>query len=403
VNVRPQSIRQVGSGKDTARWLQRRPVGIAAFLGAVLLFATGPLQRADGAAVRSATANDPPAGLQLAVDKLVADGQPGVIVLTRRGTDVSHLTAGVADQATGRPMQPRDRVHIASITKTFVATVVLQLVAERRLSLQDSVQRWLPGVVVGHGYRPDRITIGELLQHTSGLRDYVDTPGWVTPQVLERTWRPRQLVAAALRLGPPLSGWNYSNTNYILAGMLIRRVTGHSPITEIRRRILLPLGLRDTSFPLTSKRIPGPHAHGYIGTHDVTDLVNPSVTWTAGAMISTVDDVARFYRALLTGKLLPPPEQRELLTTIPVHDPGELFPEQYGLGIYRVHLPCGTAWAHDGGYPGGFKTFSYTSPNGERQAVMVFNGFQMFLGKYNPLFRHDLTVATDIAFCAADA
>src|SRR5262249_372071 len=79
-----------------------------------------------------------------------------------------------------------------------------------------------------------------LLQHTSGLRDYVNTPGWETPQVLERTWRPRQLVAAALRLGPPLSGWNYSNTNYILAGMLIRRVTGHSPITETRRTILLP-------------------------------------------------------------------------------------------------------------------------------------------------------------------
>jgi D-alanyl-D-alanine carboxypeptidase len=120
-------------------------------------------------------------------------------------------------------------------------------------------------------------------------------------------------------------------------------------------------------------------------------------------MISTVDDVARFYRALLTGKLLPPPEQRELLTTIPVDDPGELFSEHYGLGIYRVHLPCGTAWGHDGGYPGGFKTFSYTSPNGERQAVMVFNGVQMFFGKYNPVFRHDLTVATDIAFCAAAA
>ena len=403
MNVRPQSIRQVGSGKNTARRLQRRPVvGIAAFLGAVLLFATGPLQRVDGAPVRSATTNHPPAGLQFAVDKLVADGQPGVIVMTRRGNDISHLTAGVADQATGEPMQPLDRVHIGSITKTFVATVVLQLVAERRLSLHDSVQRWLPGVLVGHGYHPDRITIREFLQHTSGLRDYVNTPGWETPQVLERIWRPRQLVAAALRLGPPLSGWNYSDTNYILLGMLIRRVTGHTPMAEIQRRILNPLGLRDTSFPLTSKKIPAPHAHGYIGTLDVTNLASPSIAWTAGAMISTVDDVARFYHALLTGKLLPPAEQHELLSTIPVNDIGELFPEHYGLGIYRVHLPCGTTWGHDGGYPG-FKTFSYTSPNGKRQAVMVFNGFRMFLSKYNPVFRHDLTVATDIAFCAADA
>jgi CubicO group peptidase (beta-lactamase class C family) len=304
VNVRPQSIRQVGSGKNTARRL-RPVVGLAASLGAVLLFATGPLQRADGAPVRSATANHPPAGLQLALDKLVADGQPGVIVMTRRGSDVSHVTAGVADRATGLPMQPQDRLHIGSITKTFVATVILQLVAERRLSLHDSVQRWLPGVIVGHGYHPERMTIRELLQHTSGLRDY-------------------------------------------------------------------------------------------------TNLASPSVAWTAGAMISTVDDVARFYRALLTGRLLPPAEQHQLLSTIPVNDTGELFPEHYGLGIYRVHLPCGTAWGHDGGYPG-FKTFAYTNPNGERQAVMVFNGFQMFLGKYNPVFRHDLTVATNIAFCAAHA
>jgi D-alanyl-D-alanine carboxypeptidase len=399
VNVTPQSIRQVGSGKNTARRLQHRPVvSLAAFLGAVLLFAIGPLQRADGAPVRGATANHPPAGLQLALDKLVADGQPGVIVMTRRGTDVSHVTAGVGDHATGQPMQPRDRVHIGSVTKTFVATVVLQLVAARRLSLQDSVQKWLPGVIVGHGYRPDRITIRELLQHTSGLRDYVNTPGWETPQVLERTWRPRQLVAAALRLGPPLSGWHYSDTNYILLGMLISRVTGHTPMAEIQRRILNPLGLRDTSFPLTSKKIPGPHAHGYIGALDVTNLASPSVAWTAGGMISTVDDVARFYRALLTGMLLPPPEQHELLSTIPVNDIGELFPEQYGLGIYRVHLPCGTAWGHDGGYPG-FKTFSYTSPNGKRQAVMVFNGFQMFLRKYDPAFKRDLKRATELAFC----
>lgn len=181
--------------------------------------------------------------------------------------------------------------------------------------------------------------------------------------------------------------------------MLIRRVTGHNPITEIQRRILIPLGLRDTSFPLTSTLIPGPRADGYIGTLDVTSLVNPSVAWTSGAMISTVDDVARFYRALITGRLLPPAEERELLSSIPVHDIGELYPEHYGLGIYRVHLRCGTAWGHDGGYPGGFKTFSYTSPSGDRQAVMAFNGFQMFEGAYNPAFERDLRRATEIAFC----
>jgi D-alanyl-D-alanine carboxypeptidase len=340
-----------------------------------------------------------PADLQQAADKLVADGQPGVIIMTRRGSQVGHVTAGVADKATGEPMRPRDRVHIGSTTKTFVATVVLQLVAEGRLSLDDSVQKWLPGVVTGPGYHPARITVRQLLQHTSGLRDYLGDPVFQTPQGLGQTWQPRQLVGIALHLGPPLRGWNYSNTNYILLGMLIEKVTGQSPIAEIDRRILIPLGLHDTSFPLTSRQIPGPQAHGYYGNLDVTTLVNPSSAWTAGAMISTADDVARFYRAVLTGRLLPPAEQRELTSAIAVDDPGELFAEHYGLGIYRVHLPCGTAWGHDGGYPGGFRTFAYTSPNGGRQAVIIYNDFKLSDGTDNPVFRHDVQRATDIAFC----
>ena len=325
--------------------------------------------------------------------------QPGVIIMTRRGRHVSHVVAGLADQATGQAMRPQDRFHIGSITKTFVATVVMRLAAEGRLSLDDSVQKWLPGVVTGPGYHPARITIRQLLQHTSGLRDYLDDPRAQTPQALAQTWQPRQLVTAALHLGPPLSGWNYSNTNYILAGMIIQKVTGHSPMDEIYRRILRPLGLRATSFPLTSRQIPRPYAHGYFGSIDVTSLVNPSGAWTAGAMISTVDDVARFYRALLTGRLLPSAQQRELLSAMPVNDSGELFAEHYGLGIYRVHLPCGTAWGHDGGYPGGFKSFAYTSPDGSRQATMVYNDFKMSDGTDNPVFRHDVLHATEIAFC----
>jgi len=311
------------------------------------------------------------------------------------------VVAGLADTATGQPMQAQDRVHIGSITKTFVATVVLQLAAERRLSLNDSVQRWLPGVITGHGYDPARITIRQLLHMTSGIRDYLDDPAFQdpkNPQPLGQTWRPQQLVDIALGLGPPVHGWVYSNTNYILLGMIIQKVTGQSPITEISRRILAPLGLGDTSFPLTSKQIPVPYVHGYFGPVDVTHLVNPSVAWTAGAMISTVGDVARFYRALLTGRLLSPVQLRELLTAMPVDDTGELFPEHYGLGIYSVQLSCGTAWGHDGGWPGGFKTIAYTGRDGSRQAVMVYNNFLM---SENPTaaFQRDEKQALEIAFC----
>jgi D-alanyl-D-alanine carboxypeptidase len=375
-------------------------------LTAVSLVAAGPAAYALAARPRPGqlVSARPPAGLQRAAGRLVADGVPGVIIMTRRGRHISDVAAGLADKAAGRPMRAQDRVHIGSITKTFVSTVVLQLAAEGRLSLNDSVQRWLPGVITGHGYHPARITIRQLLQQTSGLRDYLSNPEFQDLRVLARTWRPRRLVGIAVRLGPPVHGWLYANTNYILLGMIIQKVTGHSPVTEIRRRILVPLSLHGTSFPLTSTRIPAPYAHGYYGPVDATHLVNPSVAWTAGAMISTVGDVARFYRALLTGRLLPPAQQRELLATIPVHDTGELFAEHYGLGIYRVQLPCGTAWGHDGGWPGGFKTFAYTSPDGARQAVMVYNDFKMSIprrdgGTGTPAFQRDVRKATEIAFC----
>src|SRR5579862_9170949 len=199
-------------------------VALAVSAGSAAYAATAPSasaasgQTVSGQTVsRSATSGRVPSasaisGLQRAAGRLVADGVPGVIITTRRGSQVSDVVAGLADKATGQPMQPQDRVHIGSITKTFVAVVVLQLAAEGRLSLDDSMQKWLPGLIDARGYRPDRITIRQLLQQTSGLRDYVDAPGAETPQNLARTWRPRQLVDAALRLGPPLHGWFYSNT-----------------------------------------------------------------------------------------------------------------------------------------------------------------------------------------------
>ena len=372
--------------------------------------AAGPAashQRAGQAPAGQAPAGQAPAGqaLQLAAQQLVADGAPGVIILTRHGGRVSYAVAGKADKATGQPMQPQDRVHIGSITKTFTATVVLQLAAAGRLSLTDSVQKWLPGVVTGHGYDPAKITIRELLQQTSGLRDYTSDPQFLTPQNLAKAWQPQQLVDIALREGPPVHGWLYSNTNYILLGMIIQKATGKSPAAEISSRILVPLGLHDTSYPLTSKQIPGPHAHGYYGSLDLTNAVSPSVAGAAGAIISTAGDVARFYRALLTGRLLPPAQQRELLSAIPVNDTGELFAERYGLGIYAVHLSCGTAWGHDGGYPGGFKSYAYTSPDGSRQAVLIYNDFKMSMpppaGTGTPAFTRDVTKAIETAFCGS--
>ncbi|HEX8005256.1 MAG TPA: serine hydrolase domain-containing protein, partial [Trebonia sp.] len=237
-------MNRLAGGKTVRRCVICGAGAVAAVLAAAC---SSPAASASGAQPAHAqtaafrpTAGQPPAGLQQAADQMVADGAPGVIILSRRGHHVSDVVAGLADKATRQPMQAQDRVHIASITKTFVSTVVLQLAAERRLSLNDSVNKWLPGVINAPGYNPADITVRQLLQQTSGILDYVDKPGFLSPQGLAQTWQPQQLVDIALRLGPPARGWLYSNTNYILLGMIIQKVTGQSPVTEISRRILEP-------------------------------------------------------------------------------------------------------------------------------------------------------------------
>ncbi|MEV6212066.1 serine hydrolase domain-containing protein [Kitasatospora sp. NPDC051914] len=329
----------------------------------------------------------PPAGLTEGIEQAVADGFPGVVAYARRGERESRTAAGLADTANGERARPHQRFRIASNTKSFVSTVLLQLEGEGRLSLDDSVEKWLPGVVQGHGNDGRAVTVRQLLNHTSGIYDPTTEAEFFAPY-LERhdrdyVYTPRQVIARAVRHEPvfaPGDRWEYSNTNYLLAGLVIEAVTRHSAPAEIRRRILAPLGLKDTSFPLTDPTIRGPHLHGYdLQGQDVTRF-SPSYDWTAGAMISTVDDLARFHRALFTGKLLRPAQQRELLTTVQFPE----MPTAYGLGVQRVDLSCGSGpdaksvgvWATDGGGPG-FTSVSLTTVDGERQLVLAVNVFDL--------------------------
>jgi D-alanyl-D-alanine carboxypeptidase len=332
---------------------------------------------------RAQAATAAPPALQQALDKLVSDGVPGAIALQRQGRQQWHAASGVADLETKEPIRATDRFRIGSITKSFVSTVVLQLAGERRLTLDDTVERWLPGIIPNG----DTITVRQLLNHTSGLYNYTDLPFYL--QVLReplRTWRPLQLVQRAVAHPPlfaPGTSWSYSNTNYIVLGMIIAAVDGvparlqmASPAVEVYRRIIGPLRLWHTSFPLTDPDIRGPHAHGYIidpppelGLPAILDTTrfNPSWAWTAGAIISTLDDVADFHRALFTGRLLGPDQQRALESTVPTV-PGSGF--EYGLGVVKLQTPCGTAWGHDGGTPS-HASISLISPDGARQATLM--------------------------------
>ncbi|MFI1165133.1 serine hydrolase domain-containing protein [Streptomyces sp. NPDC020801] len=352
-------------------------VALSASLAAPALAAAAPA----GAGRHEAT--------RRAVLAAVAAGVPGVTATAGDAHGTWSTTAGVGDPGTGRPRSAQDRYRVGSITKTFVATVLLQLEAEGRVSLDDTVEKWLPGVVHGHGHDGRRITVRQLLNHTSGIYNYTSDETFARTYFLKDgffrhrydTERPEDLVRIAMSHRPdfaPGTSWKYSNTNYVLAGMVIRRVTGHSYAREIRSRIIAPLHLTATSLPGTRVTVPRPSSRAYskLGgtaagpTYDVTEL-NPSLASSAGEMISDSADLNRFYTALLRGRLLPPRQLKEMKTT--VTNTGE--PNAgYGLGLMELTLSCGVRiWGHDGGIHGSASAAAATA-DGRHALSLNFNG-----------------------------
>ncbi len=289
--------------------------------------------------------------VQQALDAMARTGAQGVQVRVEDGHRQFTVRSGTARVDSPRPVPTDGRFRVGSITKTFVSTVVLQLVGEGRVELDAPIERYLPGLLP-HG---DRITVRNVLQHTSGLYNYtsalpLNPDGFVS--IRYRTWAPAELVALATARPlefEPGTGWRYSNTNYVVAGMLVEKVTGRPYGVAVEQRVLRPLGLRSTSVPGTRTDIPGPHAHGYVRVGgQVVDItgINPSIAHAAGEMISTTADLDRFVDALLDGRLLRPAQQRELTTTLPGTG-------GYALGIEKTDLPCGVSvWGHGGGIPG---------------------------------------------------
>ena len=295
---------------------------------------------------------------------------------------VQQAASGLADLRTGRPMRPKLNYRVASVTKPFVATVVLQQVAEGRLSLSDTVERWLPGILPYGG----QVSIRQLLNNTSGVPEYLLVPLlelYESKQGRFRSWTPRELVALVAGqspLFPPGTTYSYSNTNYVLAGLIVEAATGRTLGQELKRRIIRPLGLRDTFFPVNRPDIPGRNARGYslpLGDQgpvldgpllDFT-VYNPSLAWAAGNLVSDLADLQRFFRALLDGRLLPPELLAEMTTTVPIGQGAG-----YGLGLLVLETPCGRLIGHDGGIPG-FITIVLSTQDGRRQFGIMVNQF----------------------------
>ncbi|MBO4269585.1 serine hydrolase domain-containing protein [Microbispora triticiradicis] len=324
--------------------------------------------------------------LQKAIEEMIDAGFTGVTmrVHDERGEWVG--SAGVAKLGENAKPPVDGHVRIGSNTKTFTATVVLQLVAEGKVELDSPVAGYLPEFGLDR-----RITVRMLLQHTSGVFNFTgdfdpdgtQVPGIpATPSGKEwvdnrfATYRPEELVRLALSKPSrfePGTDWSYSNTNYVLARLLIEKVTGRPVAEEMQRLILGPLGLTGTVQPTTETDIPEPHAHAYYryeedGQTHTVDVTrhNPSWISSGGDMISTTQDLHTFISALVGGKLLPAPLLAEMCTPEPKVG--------YGLGVFVQDAGenSGTVITHNGGIAG-HAALMYSTPDGSRTLTAALN------------------------------
>jgi D-alanyl-D-alanine carboxypeptidase len=367
-------IRPYQSRRDFLRTALGSTVAVAA-LGTAATPATAGVGAGAAGAPTGSGGELPDDALRAGLRAVTDAGMPGVFAEVRDGRAIWRGASGVADLATGRPIRPEFPHRVGSVNKTLVATALLQLVAERRLSLDAPVRRYLPHPV------PAGMTVRMLLNQTGGLNDY-DHVLFATAEDIEKyqhtTIKPVELVRIGLAeppVGAPGERHYYANTNYILAGLLLERITRRPAAVELTRRILRPLGMRRSYFPGTAPRIEGAHSAGYLPWIDGTlrdfSVYNMSWVWAAGELVSTTADLNRFFRALLGGRLLRPAELAEMRRTVPA-DPANPDGVRYGLGLVSVPLPGVSAWGHDG-VVFGYETMSLHSADGRRQVTVALN------------------------------
>ncbi|MEV4136614.1 serine hydrolase domain-containing protein [Dactylosporangium sp. NPDC049742] len=286
----------------------------------------------------------------------------GALLLLHDAGGCRQGAAGIADVRTGRTVPVDGRFRIGSMTKTFTAVVTLQLVAEGRLDLDETVQHYLPDLLPA-GTAP--VTVRQVLTYTSGI-NHVEVPNkqsaWFLEHRYDRWAKGSQIDTAKPLAFTPGTKQRYGNVDYIVAGLLIEKVTGRTWESQIQRRIVEPLGLRGTTAPGRDVEVRGPHAHGYEATAagwvDVT-RADTSLQWSAASIVSTAPDLDRFMVALFSGRLVPEPQLAEMFTVpagIKLYD-GNDDPSDDKDGVYSAgltKLPVGplTLWGKSGDRPG---------------------------------------------------
>ena len=366
------------------RWPRRIGRGLTAVLLALTLAAIpSPSQAAASGSWPSQAAVS---RMQAVMDAMVADGTPGMYVEIRQGSRVLELRSGRPNVNSERAWTDRSRFRVASVTKTFTAAVIMQLVGEGRLRLSDSVERWLPGQLP-YGRQ---ITIRQLLNHTSGV-PALDDLQFVAERFDEpgRRFTPQELLARID--GKPLdfapgTASNYVNTGFVLLALIAERVTGQPFAVALRRRILAPLRLTDTSFDV-DRSFPAPRVHGY-GTkpgttgpvQDVTRM-NPSWAWGSGNVVSSSRDVTTFFRALMKGTVVRQPQldQMRVVDPITIDDTGAGF----GLGLESRPYTCAN-YGKNGSMPG-YMTYVHSTADGRRQVLWAGNSLDWATVRGDPV------------------
>jgi D-alanyl-D-alanine carboxypeptidase len=308
---------------------------------------------------------------------MTEDAWPAGLVAVRAADEnVRTYASGVIELGSPEKVLADSQIRIGSNTKTFTSAIVMQLVGEGAIALDGTVETYLPGVINHPQVTGKDITIRQLLQHTSGLPDM---DGDISDHLLE--WQHRYISPRAsldLALTHPVTNapgetFEYSNSNFIVAGLIIEAVSGRPLAEEIDSRIITPLGLEDTYFPDQGEQvIRGEHPHSYIPIADppvdYTDF-DPSWGYAAGAMVSTTTDLTTFYSALAQGKVVSAEQLKEMRKTVPADS---LWAgAKYGLGLISFDLSCGvTAWGHGGDVPGTASRVAATD-DGRAAAIAV--------------------------------